>query len=51
MIERTTIYLMPELHRALKVISCAERNGGRVLTLDLRQFGVVADEGNVSLLP
>jgi uncharacterized protein len=33
------------------VISCAERNGGRVLTLDLRHFGVVAAEGNISLLP
>lgn len=33
------------------VISCAERNGGRVLTLDLRHFGVVAAEGTISLLP
>ncbi|HEX2739355.1 MAG TPA: PIN domain-containing protein [Rubrobacter sp.] len=33
------------------VISCAERNGGRVLTLDLRHFGVVAAEGEISLLP
>ena len=33
------------------VISCAERNGGRVLTLDRRRFGVVAAEGNISLLP
>lgn len=33
------------------VIACAERNGGRVLTLDLRHFGVVADEGKISLLP
>ncbi len=33
------------------VISCAERNGGRVLTLDLRHFGVVAREGNMTLLP
>lgn len=33
------------------VISCAERNGGRVLTLDLRHFGVVAGEGSISLLP
>ena len=33
------------------VISCAERNGGKVLTLDLRHFGVVAAEGNISLLP
>lgn len=32
------------------VISCAERNGGRVLTLDLRHFGVVAAEGTISLL-
>ncbi len=33
------------------VIACAERNGGRVLTLDLRHFGVVAREGRVSILP
>src|SRR5262245_55156568 len=26
------------------VIACAERNGGKVLTLDLRHFGVVARE-------
>lgn len=33
------------------VIACAERNGGRVLTLDLRHFGVVAGEGKISVLP
>ena len=33
------------------VIACAERNGGRVLTLDLRHFGVVAGEGSISVLP
>ena len=33
------------------VIACAERNGGRVLTLDLRHFGVVAGEGNLVVLP
>ena len=33
------------------VIACAERNGGRVLTLDLRDFGVVAREGKLQLLP
>ena len=33
------------------VITCAERNGGRVLTLDLRHFGVVAAEGHITLLP
>jgi uncharacterized protein len=33
------------------VIACAERYGGRVLTLDLRHFGVVAREGNLALLP
>ena len=30
------------------VVACAERNGGRVLTLDLRHFGVVAREGRLS---
>ena len=33
------------------VISCAERNGGKVLTLDLRHFGVVAGEGRISVHP
>lgn len=33
------------------VIACAERNGGRVLTLDRRDFGVVAGEGKLELLP
>lgn len=32
-------------------IACAERHGGRVLTLDLRHFGVVAREGRLTLLP
>lgn len=33
------------------VIVCAERHGGRVLTLDLRHFGVVAREGRITLVP
>ncbi len=33
------------------VIACAERHGGRVLTLDRRHFGVVAREGTISLRP
>jgi predicted nucleic acid-binding protein len=33
------------------VIACAERNGGRVLSLDKRDFGVVAREGRITLLP
>lgn len=33
------------------VIACAERHGGRVLTLDVRHFGTVAREGKISLLP
>ena len=33
------------------VIACAERSGGRVLTLDLRDFGVVAREAALHLLP
>lgn len=33
------------------VIACAERNGGKVLTLDLRHFGVVAREGTITILP
>ena len=33
------------------VIACAERNGGRVLTLDTRDFGVVAREGTIDVRP
>jgi hypothetical protein len=33
------------------VIACAERNGGRVLTFDLRHFGVVAREGTIAIVP
>jgi predicted nucleic acid-binding protein len=33
------------------VIACAERSGGRVLTFDLRDFGVVAAEGTITILP
>ena len=33
------------------VIACAERRGGKVLTLDLRHFGVVAREGTITVVP
>ncbi len=33
------------------VIACAERNGGKVLTLDSRHFGAVAREGTITPLP
>ncbi len=33
------------------VIACAERNGGRVLTFDERDFGPVAREGKINLVP
>ncbi len=33
------------------MIACAKRHGGRVLTLDLRHFGVVAREGGLIVLP
>lgn len=33
------------------VIACAERNAGRVLTLDARHFGVVAREGSITVVP
>jgi predicted nucleic acid-binding protein len=33
------------------VIACAERNRGLVLTLDIRDFGVVAREGTIQVLP
>lgn len=33
------------------VIACAERHGGRVLTLDRRHFGTVAREGTLTIMP
>lgn len=33
------------------VIACAERSGGRVLTFDRRDFGVVGAEGAITVLP
>lgn len=33
------------------IIACAERRGGRVLTFDLRHFGVVARGGTITLVP
>lgn len=33
------------------VIACAERNGGRVLTFDVRDFVPVAREGTISVVP
>lgn len=33
------------------VIACAEQNGGKVLSLDRRHFGVVAKEGTIDVLP
>ena len=33
------------------VVACAERSGGAVLTLDVRDFGVVAREGTITVLP
>ena len=32
------------------VIACAERNGGRVLTFDRRDFDVVAREGRITII-
>lgn len=33
------------------VVACAERAGGRVMTFDRRDFGVVAAEGTITLVP
>lgn len=33
------------------VVACAERSRGRVLTFDLRDFGVVSREGTIHVLP
>jgi hypothetical protein len=33
------------------VVACAERSGGAVLTLDTRDFAVVAREGRITVVP
>ncbi|HZS93538.1 MAG TPA: DNA-binding protein [Chloroflexota bacterium] len=33
------------------VVACAERNGGRVLTVDVRHFRVVQREGRIRVIP
>jgi predicted nucleic acid-binding protein len=33
------------------VVACAEAHGGRVLTLDRRDFDVIAREGQITVLP
>lgn len=33
------------------VVACGERNGGKVLTLDVRDFGVVGREGTIAVVP
>jgi len=33
------------------VVACAERNGGRVLTFDDRDFGPIARTGSITLVP
>lgn len=33
------------------VIACTERRGGRVMTLDRREFAVVAAEGSITVIP
>jgi len=33
------------------VIACAERNGGRVATFDVRHFAAVAREGTIQIVP
>lgn len=50
--ELTTRYSdLPLGYADAAVVACAERNGGRVLTLDERHFGVVAGEGTIAVLP
>jgi hypothetical protein len=41
----------PPLPRSIGALGCAEANGGLVRTLDSRDFGVVAREGTIALVP
>ncbi len=42
---------MPLGYADAAVIACAERNGGRVSTIDLRHFAAVAREGTIQIVP
>ena len=42
---------MPLGYADAAVIACAERNGGRVATIDLRHFAAVAREGTIQIVP
>lgn len=42
---------MPLGYADAAVIACAERNGGRVATFDLRHFSAVAREGAIEIVP
>ena len=42
---------MPLGYADASVIACAERNGGRVATIDLRHFAAVAREGTIQIVP
>jgi hypothetical protein len=42
---------MPLGYAEAAVIACAERNGGRVATIDLRHFAAVAREGTIQIVP
>ena len=42
---------MPLGYADAAVIACAERNGGRVATFDLRHFAAVAREGTIQIVP
>lgn len=42
---------LPLGYTVAAVVACAERNGGSVLTLDRRDFDVVAKEGRITVLP
>ena len=33
------------------VIACAERNAGRILTFDMRDFSVITREGTITVVP
>ena len=33
------------------VVACAQRSGGRVMTFDLRDFGPIARDGRITLVP
>lgn len=51
MADQSVDYILITLCADSAVIACAERTGGRVLTLDRRDFTLVAVDADITIFP